>query len=161
MRYASFGKRLKAYHADAWVVTFLTLLLDLSVPGASAQGMEEFAQQLQAAQQLAGADPVAVNSILQVILRDLYIGLIVSAIYNIAFVASRWQATPGKRWCGIKVISANGARPSLAQSLLRHAACGVSSAMFLVGYFTVLWSREKTAVHDILSNTRVIYTEEA
>ena len=160
MRYASFWKRLKAYHADAWIVAILTILIDQFIPEASAQGMEDFAQQIQTMQQLTGSGEVAsTGDILQSIMRGIVLGLVVSAIYNVAFVASSWQATPGKRWCGIMVVDIKGGRPNLAQSCVRHLACGLSTLMFCVGYLTVIFTREKTALHDVISNTRVIVKE--
>jgi uncharacterized RDD family membrane protein YckC len=124
------------------------------------------------------------------------------------FYTTRWQATPGKKIMGMKVVKSNGARLSLKDGFLRTASLPFfllllqiferneiysklevvktspqnyttveELALFvfnsdiiaysdltvmLVGSFWLLltaFTREKTAFHDILFDTRVIYAK--
>jgi uncharacterized RDD family membrane protein YckC len=86
--------------------------------------------------------------------------LVLSAFYNILMIAGPRQATLGKRYCGIKVVMADGSKPTLLQSGLRHALSGISSVT-LLGFAIVLFTKEKTAIHDIIARTRVVHKEAA
>jgi 8-oxo-dGTP pyrophosphatase MutT (NUDIX family) len=87
---------------------------------------------------------------------SLFLSLAVSAIYNIFFVASSWQATPGKRWCNLMVVMKDGSAPSLTQSAYRHAASGISMLLLGAGYLTMAFNREKASLHDLICDTRVV-----
>ena len=102
------------------------------------------------------------------------IALAVSAIYNIFFIASDWQATPGKRHCKIAVVNTDGSALTLQQSALRHFSAGAIGAAMLIfhwlgmvdmetlftlnslGLFFALFTKERTALHDMICQTRVI-----
>ena len=85
----------------------------------------------------------------------------VSAAYNIYFTASDWQATPGKRHCKLQVVNADGSRLTLQQSAIRHAASGISTLALGLGFLTALFTKEKTALHDMICQTRVIRVKAA
>lgn len=42
------------------------------------------------------------------------------AVSGALFEASGWQATPGKRWLGLRVIEAEGRRVDLRRAVVRH-----------------------------------------
>lgn len=92
--------------------------------------------------------------------REVFMGLglslAVSAIYNIGFVASRWQTTPGKYLCGIKIVTCTGEHPGLLRATARHAASGLSMLPLGLGYLTMAFSSEKAALHDLICGTRVV-----
>lgn len=79
-----------------------------------------------------------------------------SALWFVGFEASRWQATPGKRLAGLRVVAADGSRPGLARVAARFVG-GVPSWLLLhLGHALASWTRERRALHDLLAGTRVV-----
>ena len=170
-RYAGFWKRFNAYGIDGTIVLILSVLIGWYLPEAHAQTADELQQLNNAIAALQGngpVDPGLQQTAQSAIMRSLTGGslipfvndnlfMAISALYNIGFVAGKWQATPGKRWCGIVVVMQNGARLTLIQSAMRHALSGISILAGGLGYITMFFNPEKCALHDILCTTRVIY----
>jgi len=140
MNYASFWKRFHAYGYDLVLVQLITLPLVLLV------------YPFPTLEQLAQMAPES-NDWFTAFTNG---AIVISAIYNILFIAGNWQATPGKRFCGIRVVNADGTRLTLAQSAIRHAVSGISTLLFGLGFLTVWFTREKTALHDMICQTRVV-----
>jgi uncharacterized RDD family membrane protein YckC len=63
--------------------------------------------------------------------------------------------TVGKWLLGLRVIGANGARPSYKQAALRWVS-ELALAPFVIGILWVIWSGEKRAWHDYVARTWVI-----
>ena len=158
-RYASWWNRFVAYGYDSLIVTILALVWD----GVMVRSMHSVT-----------STPPLLSGLLSMVwppdapqemrwLSEKLVALLVSpsliaigAIYQIGFVASPWQATPGKRLCRLRVVDTGGQRLSLGRSALRHIASGFS--MLLVGLptFTIAFKKEKTAPHDMICQTRVL-----
>ena len=110
LRYASFWQRKWAYAIDVIVVMVLASFVTGLLGGvAHAQSTAELQALIDA-----GLIPATVNAAdlsaafaqlglgkgeQSTLLFDVLVSLAVSALYNILFVASHWQATPGKRVC--------------------------------------------------------------
>ena len=133
--------------------------------GAHAEGMEDIAQMLSAAQ--TGQLDASTKTLLVHSLTDSMFGgsllpidktliIATSAIYNIFFAVSDWQATPGKRWKRCIIVNDVGGRITILQSVIRHATSGISMLPYGLGCVTILWTRERLAPHDMLARTRVI-----
>jgi uncharacterized RDD family membrane protein YckC len=158
MHYASLWSRSNAYGYDVIIVQLITLVpmfLFYHFPS-----MEQLLQQ---------SDNAA-----DWFLAFTTIALVVSAAYNILFIASDWQATPGKRHCKIAVVTEDGSALTLQQSALRHFSAGAIGAAMLIfnwlgmvdmetlftlnslGLFFALFTKERTALHDMICKTRVI-----
>lgn len=144
MRYASFWKRFNAYGTDVLIVQLLALALVLMFTRLPT--LEDFVTMNQAANDWASGFT--------------NLSLVLSAAYNIYFVAGRWQATPGKRLCRIQVVNTDGSRLTFAQSAIRHAASGLSTLAFGLGFLPAAFTGEKTALHDMLCGTRVVMRED-
>jgi len=82
---------------------------------------------------------------------------IIDLIYYVYFPASRWQATPGKRICRIYIIRVDGGRVTAWLALGRLLAYLVSALPLFLGYFMIGWTKQKTALHDLICGTRVVY----
>lgn len=87
-------------------------------------------------------------------------GLVLVAwiLYRVAFEASPWAATPGKRLLRIRLVTAGGARPSLVRVLLRVAVqigLGLTPAGFLGGVVLFL-DRQQRGPWDFVAGTRVV-----
>ena len=100
--------------------------------------------------------------------------LIVGATYYVVFLSGHWQATPGKRIAGIYVMNEDGSPLNQQQALQRYLAYILpslpvyssletsTSAMIMVWmsvawFLPVLLMDNKTAIHDLLCNTRVVH----
>ena len=77
------------------------------------------------------------------------------AIYEVPFWLTPWQATPGKRICGLAVTDIRGERLSLVHALARYGAKIVSGAI-VVGVFFVFFTRWRQALHDLIAKTVVL-----
>jgi uncharacterized RDD family membrane protein YckC len=66
--------------------------------------------------------------------------------------------TPGKMLCGIRIVSADGREPSWGQALLRPAGYLLSWLPLGLGFVMAAFPPSKRALHDWLTDTRVIRT---
>lgn len=172
LRYASFWKRLNAYGFDAIIVTVIGWLAAWILGDiAHAQAAPDLQKQLDVLSGIGFIPSGTKAEDLMPLLQeksggwfnfdwsDAIIPLLVSAIYNIWYVAGPWQATPGKRFCKIKVVNTDGSALSLTQSALRHAASGVSTLALGLPMLTICFTKEKLAPHDMICHTRVVRTD--
>jgi uncharacterized RDD family membrane protein YckC len=91
------------------------------------------------------------------------IGLIAMAIVVVYFAiqhASRHQATIGKRCFDIYVDAGEGSRVGLMRALWRGICYVFSAIPFYLGFVLAGFTRDKRALHDYLSGTRVRYVGE-
>ena len=169
--YAGFWRRFNAYGIDTTIVLLLNmavswligsgawketvsemqLLYDLFMATQTQQASPELQQQVR--EMLDGS--VMGGSFLPG--GDEYVAMAISALYNILFVAGKWQATPGKRWLNLKVRMQSGEKPTLWQSAWRHAVSGISILAFGLGYITMFFSKKKLALHDHICHTCVTH----
>ncbi|MBR3570722.1 MAG: RDD family protein [Oscillibacter sp.] len=76
------------------------------------------------------------------------------------FVFMTWSqgATLGKMLLKLEVVSAESGRLTFWQIVLRETfGRYLSGALLMIGYFIMIPDREKRALHDIFSDTRVVY----
>lgn len=81
--------------------------------------------------------------------------------WSILFEQSSWQATPGKRALGLRVADEHGRRLKAGHALLRYLACGLSWLSLNVGHAMAALPPRRLALHDRLSDTRVLRTGQA
>jgi uncharacterized RDD family membrane protein YckC len=77
--------------------------------------------------------------------------------YQAIFVSGSWQATPGKRLCGIYIIRVDGRKIGVGLAVGRYLAIWVSALTLYIGFMMAGWTAQKKALHDMICNTRVIY----
>jgi uncharacterized RDD family membrane protein YckC len=77
--------------------------------------------------------------------------------YQIMFLRSGWQATPGKRVLGLRIITTNGAKLSGWRAFGRYVCYSVSAMPMYIGFMMAGWTKEKRSFHDSICDTRVIY----
>jgi uncharacterized RDD family membrane protein YckC len=77
-------------------------------------------------------------------------------IYAAMLECSRWQATVGKQWAGIKVTDRYGERLSFFRATGRHVAKCVSALPCFLGFAMACFSSRGLALHDWLAGTRVL-----
>jgi uncharacterized RDD family membrane protein YckC len=84
-------------------------------------------------------------------------GFCLSLFYYVYFPRSAWQATPGKRLCGIYLTRTDDGKITGWLAFGRIFAMTLSLIPLCIGFFMVGWTREKTALHDLVCRTRVVY----
>ena len=146
MQYASFGKRLVAYLIDSFIVSIIA-----SIPAAclvtaasvlvAGMGMDE--------------ELIAIGITL-IALVAVLIGVLAGVLYY-AIMWSRTGQTLGKKWLGIKVVTAEWIPPSFWRAAGR-AVIGywLSSMVFSIGFLWMLWDDYQQCWHDKLFSTYVI-----
>ena len=73
------------------------------------------------------------------------------------FFLGKFQATPGKMACGLKVIRSDDEPLTYMRALGRGFSEMLSYIIFLIGYIMAAFDEEKRALHDRICDTRVIY----
>jgi uncharacterized RDD family membrane protein YckC len=81
---------------------------------------------------------------------------LLASVYFIAFEASRWQATPGKRLLGLRVVKIDGRAMSVARAAARFFAGSLSWLSLNLGHAMALFRRDGRALHDLIAGTAVI-----
>ncbi|RME24414.1 MAG: RDD family protein [Deltaproteobacteria bacterium] len=77
-------------------------------------------------------------------------------LYGAVFESSPWQATPGKKLMGLKVVRSDGSRPGFGTALGRNVAKWVSlNFCWLLG-IVVLLDDEARGIWDRVVSTRVV-----
>src|SRR6266487_2161414 len=68
-------------------------------------------------------------------------------VYSSAFWSSAWQATPGKRICGLKVVDYGGGRISFGRASGRYFAKFLSALILFIGFFMIAWTKKRQGLH--------------
>lgn len=77
-----------------------------------------------------------------------------------AFFLSKNGATPGKSIMGLRVIAADGSPITFGRALYRESIGRYLSTIIVhIGYLFILFDQEKKALHDIVSDTRVVFKD--
>ncbi len=84
-------------------------------------------------------------------------GLIVVFFYAPVLECSSLRATIGKHLVGIQVVDIEQRRISFQSSLIRNVLKIISTSFFFLGHFVALFTRRHQSLHDMLSDTIVVY----
>ena len=142
---ASFGRRWLAIVIDGIVIAIPTIML-VGVSGVSAT-META---------LLAEDPAQMSAAFSAFQSEVVkLNLLVSAVYNVAFMRAFNGQTMGKIVLGLRVVKKNGKRIGIWDALLRNVFGYTISGFFLLGYLWALADRERQAWHDKLAGTLV------
>jgi len=73
-----------------------------------------------------------------------------------------WRgATPGKKFVAIKIVDFKTHKDiTNKQAITRSLGYIISTFLFLIGFLMVGFRKDKRALHDLLAETAVIYTED-
>jgi uncharacterized RDD family membrane protein YckC len=80
-------------------------------------------------------------------------------IFEALFILSKWSATPGKKYFGLKVKNANDQELTVIQAVLRPCFKIVSLLLFFTGFAMIALRRDKRALHDLICSTKVVFNE--
>jgi uncharacterized RDD family membrane protein YckC len=82
----------------------------------------------------------------------------IAICFSIYFIR-RFEATPGKRMLGLRVVRADGSPVGAGKIILRYFGEQLSGILFLSGYVMAAFDDEKRTLHDYLCDTRVVKGE--
>jgi uncharacterized RDD family membrane protein YckC len=77
-------------------------------------------------------------------------------LYYALLECSNWQATIGKKICGLIVVDENGNRISFGRATGRYFAKIISAVIFYIGFLMAGWTQRKRALHDMIAGTLVL-----
>jgi uncharacterized RDD family membrane protein YckC len=79
-------------------------------------------------------------------------------IYYAIFESSKYQGTIGKIIMRIKIVTNQGEKISFATSFFRLLLFYLFaiSPFYIINFFTIIFTKEKKALHDMIFNTRII-----
>lgn len=86
-----------------------------------------------------------------------FFGFILGLGYWTLMQGGKWQATLGKRLVGIHVMRTNGENITYLRAFGRYWAAVLSGLILFIGYIMAGLTREKTGLHDLICDTRVVY----
>lgn len=81
---------------------------------------------------------------------------LLAAAYSVAFTVVWDGQTPGRKVMGLKLVDMTGAAPSPARAVKRALLGWLSAAMFLAGYWLMLFDRRRQSLHDKLTETLIV-----
>lgn len=85
-----------------------------------------------------------------------FYGWFIGIFYHGIFESSSFQASLGKMFMSLKVVTNNGNKLSLGVSMLRNVNKFLSSVLFLAGYILIFVRKDNRALHDWFSDVKVI-----
>ena len=91
-----------------------------------------------------------------VALVDACLSVIVWWVYTAALQSSTWQATVGKKVCGLRVVGYGGDRISFGRATGRYFAGFLSALLLCMGFFMIAWTRRRQGLHDMMAETYVV-----
>jgi uncharacterized RDD family membrane protein YckC len=134
--YGGFWIRVGAYFVDVVVMLIPTLLISFLLHSVMPAANE--------------TDMALVNLI------DDCFNLLIWWVYTAAFLSSSWQATPGKKICGLQVVDYNGGRITFGQATRRYFTSLLSFLLLCIGVLMVAWTGRRQGLHDVMASTLVI-----
>jgi uncharacterized RDD family membrane protein YckC len=77
-------------------------------------------------------------------------------LYSALLESSEWQATLGKKACGLVVTDTEGDRISFARASGRFFASYLSGLILCIGYLMAAFTEKKQTLHDMIADTVVV-----
>jgi uncharacterized RDD family membrane protein YckC len=145
--FASFRARFVAGVIDTAILAPIFLLL-IYFFGASEYEMLKIDEDFQG---LVPLDSESQNRLID------YISYMIAIVYLTYFLSRTDQATLGKKIAGIYVGNVDGSKLTWQRALYRALASILTACTLGIGFLFVLFTKEKTALHDVICKTRVFY----
>ena len=130
--YGGFWLRVVAYVIDAIVINIATWAIGLVIGVSQFTAADDY-------------DPTATG-----------ISLLIGLIYFALLESSERGATLGKMAVGLRVVTDQGQRLSLANAIGRYLAKIVSAIILGIGFLMVAFTDRKRGLHDMIASTLVV-----
>jgi uncharacterized RDD family membrane protein YckC len=156
VRYAGFWIRFFASFLDTLFLALPVALVIYILSGGEWFDLSQYQQNIQSA--MAGNAKSALNNSPQMSLKwELLFEI--SVLLTTVIFWRKWRgATPGKKYCHIKIVDAKTHNDiDNKQALTRSIGYIASTFIFLIGFLMVAFRKDKRSLHDILADTCVIY----
>jgi len=134
--YGCFWLRLGAYAVDCVVLLIPTLLVSFLYRQATPASTD--------------AAQIVVDLV------DICMNFVVWWVYTAVSLSSAWQATVGKKVCGLKVVGYDGSRISFGRATGRYFAGFLSVLLVFIGFIMIAWTRRRQGLHDMIAETYVV-----
>ncbi|ETA67866.1 putative membrane protein/domain [Methanolobus tindarius DSM 2278] len=85
------------------------------------------------------------------------IDIVLTLFYFAMMESSAGQATFGKDVMGIIVTDLEGNRISFTKAFMRHISKLITTAFFGIGYLTIIFSKKRQGLYDMIVGTVVVY----
>lgn len=138
--HAGFWRRAAAMVLDGLIIGVAMVVLQLAVDAALLDGLA-----------VSATASFVVTALMFVIA---FVG---QWLYFARFESSGWQATPGKRALGLKVVEGHGQRIGFGRASGRYFGKVLSSLILNIGFLLAAWTSRKQALHDMLAGTFVVF----
>jgi uncharacterized RDD family membrane protein YckC len=92
-------------------------------------------------------------------LNSVGIDILLAILYNPFFESSELQATPGKAFLDMRVVSMSGERISFKKAIIRYLVRIVSGLLLCFGFLMMLFTEKKQTLHDLAAETLVVRGE--
>lgn len=152
MKAAGFWIRALASLLDGILLTIVSYGVELAVLGA-AYWFKVLV--------LGGGTAVSFNDFVSAVFIQV-LNLVIYGLLSLAYYGyGHWHygTTLGKKPFGIRVVTMDGGKITLTQSLLRCVAYVASYIPLCAGFLMAAWNPEKRALHELLSGTRSVRAE--
>ncbi len=87
------------------------------------------------------------------------IDILLALLYTPFFESSVLQATPGKAFLDMRVVSMSGGRISFKKAIIRYLVRIVSGLLLGFGFLMMLFTEKKQTLHDLAAETMVLRGE--
>jgi len=77
-------------------------------------------------------------------------------VYTAVLLSSPWQATVGKKVCGLKVVNHEGNRITFGRATGRYFASVLSVVTLFIGFVMIAWTSKRQALHDLIAETFIV-----
>jgi uncharacterized RDD family membrane protein YckC len=84
------------------------------------------------------------------------VNYVLGLAYFVALHAGPWQATPGKRLCGLRLVRDDGLPVGHGLALLRYFALALASLPLGIGLMLAGFRSDKRGLHDMICGTHVV-----
>jgi len=152
MRYGGFWIRFAAQFIDGLCLLALIIIPMIFFMFASVHAIEPTYDPV-THRRIASGGNLGAYVLLQ--LAQFAVQTIITLAYDIFFIR-KYDATPGKMACGLKVVRSNGDKLTVGRIIGRFFAKWVSQLILYIGYMMAGWDDQKRALHDHMCDTRVI-----
>jgi len=158
VKYAGFWIRFLASFLDTLFLALPVAVVIYFLSGGEWFDFTQYQQNIKAA--MAGNAQQALTNSPQMSMKwELLFEIVVLAVTVIFW--RRWRgATPGKKYCNIKIVDALTYKEiDNKQAITRSLGYIVSTLIFLIGFIMVGFRQDKRGLHDLLARTVVIHDE--